>query len=178
MFDKFLDKNKKLIILCLVVLGINVLSLFLIRKTELFCGQSSYNSFDVFSCGREIRDGFAFPITTLTPYLLFSLLVLFFVSDRLKRNAVIAVAIISVPILLLVFLSPVSCGSLICSREDLSMITRNFYPIVTILTLATSGVYFYLRDKTSLKRSSVIILSILSAFILILPLVILFLIES
>lgn len=172
MLNRFLDKNKKLIILCIMVLGIHILGLFLIRNTKIFCNVDDLNCFEA------VKFGFSRPIINLFPYLFSSLLLLFFVSDRLKRNAVIAIAIVSAPVLLLVFLSPVNCGSLICSREDLSMITRNFYPIVTVLTLAISGIYFSLRDKTSLKKRWVVTLSILGAIVLILPIVIYALIEA
>ena len=149
--NKFIEKNKKLIILCLVVLGVYILSLFFIRNTDLFCRQTDPNV--SFQCLEDISFGFSKPVMHLFPYLFSSLLILFFVSDRLKRNVVIAIIAISVPILGFTFNSPVDCGML-CSREDISLFLRNLYPIITILTLIISAIYFYFEDKGIIKKRS------------------------
>jgi hypothetical protein len=178
MIDRFLEKNKKLIILCLLILFTYLTSLFFLRNRELFCptGTPSVS----YECLSNIKSGFALPMINLFPYIFSSMLLLFFVSDRLKRNAIIAIVIISFPILFLTFNSPINCGGwidLFCSRVEISLLLRNFYPIITVLTLAISGIYFYLIDKRAIKKGWVVTLTMLSAFILLLPLVILFMIS-
>ena len=150
MIDRFLNKNKKLIILCLVVIGIYMVSLFFLRNRQLFCPPDT--SINNYTCLDTIKSGFTLPFINLFPYLFCSLLILFLVSGRLKRNAVIAILAISVPIFYFIFiLIPVDCGNILCSREDTSLFLRNLYPIITILTLLISAICFHFKDKRTKK---------------------------
>jgi hypothetical protein len=150
MIINFLKKNKKLIVLCLVIFGIYLVSLFFAYNARLFC--STTNSLDSYECFNNIKSGFSGPTISFFPYIFFSLLILFFVSDRLKRNAVITILTISVPIFIFIFiLVPIECSSLICSRTDISYLLRPLYPITTILTLTISAIYFYFKDKKQNK---------------------------
>ena len=148
MIDHFLNKNKKLIILCLLVLGIYMVSLYFGRNTELFCSQNDFN------CFQNIEFGISQPISNLFPYFFGSILILFFVSDRLKRNAFISIIIASFPMLLWIFSFPVSCGSFFCDRIDSAHLTGFLYPIITILTLLISAICFYFKDKRAVKKVS------------------------
>ncbi len=129
-------------------------ALFFDRNAQEFCPTGI--SIESNQCFIGIRDGFSGPIENLFPYIISSLLLLFFVSDRLKRNAVIAILTISVPLLYFIFaVVPADCGSILCSRIDTSLLARPIYPIVTILTLIISAIYFYFKDKRPPKESKV-----------------------
>ncbi len=148
MIDRFLNKNKKLIILCLLVVGIYVLSLWFSRNTDLFCSTST--SAKNYECWHTILDA-SDSVSELFTYLLPSLLLLLFVSDRLKRNTIISIMIVSVPIFYFTLLSSIEdCGGflpLFCGRSGTMQLLRPIYPAITVLTLIISAIYFYFKDR-------------------------------
>lgn len=131
-------KNNLIFKIFLIIMGIGVLSLIFVYNASFFC-------FDNYICVRNIKDGIVIPILYLSSCILIILLVLFFVSNRLKLIGLITIVIIPIPILFLIFNSPISCGGFMCDRLSSIIFLIPLYPLVTFLVLIISFIYFKIK---------------------------------
>ncbi len=136
-----MNYRRKILIFCLVVIIVVLLSLFLGFNIKLFCG-------DNYQCFENIKEGFVIPIIYLSPFLLISLIILFFVSDRLKKVGLISIGITLAPILLFIFTSPVDNSYFLPDGRALNtLLLMLIYLIIITISLSISAIYFKIKDK-------------------------------
>lgn len=136
-------KNNLITKIFLIIMSIGIFSFIFVYNSKSFC-LNNYNCFE------NIKDGIALPFLYLMPAIMISLVVLFFVSSRLKMIGLITILIISIPILYIVFDSPVSCGGFLCDRITSVKFLTPFYPILTFISLIASSIYFKIKDKINI----------------------------
>ncbi len=136
-----MNYRKKILIFCLVVIIFVLFSLLLGFNIELFCSDS-------YQCFEKIKEGFVIPLIYLSPFLLISLIILFFVSDRLKKVGLISIVIILIPILFIIFISSLDNSYFLPDgRASNTLLLMFIYLIIFIISLSISAIYFKIKDK-------------------------------
>lgn len=140
-------KNNLITRIFFIIMGIGIFSFIFVYNFKFFCT-------DNYNCIENIKDGIVLPFLYLIPSILISLIILFFVSSRLKMIGLMTILIISIPVLYIVFNSPVSCSGFLCDRMTSVIFLIPFYPIITFLSLIISFIYFRIRNKRSINTQS------------------------
>ncbi len=125
----------------LFIIIVDSILFFIWCNIRSFCGNN-------YECFNNLKEGLILPVIYLSICVLLSLIVLFFVSDRLKKIGLVSISIVSIPIILLVFTSPVNVGSFVPGGRVINTLyLMLFYPISTIISILISFLYFKTKNK-------------------------------